>query len=68
MSTDAIVLLKEDHKQIRRLFKEFQDAGENATVTKRRIVEKILEGMRDDAPRKPAQPGALKGTIDAATA
>ena len=45
MSTDAIVLLKEDHKRIRRLFKEFRDAGENATVTKGRIVEKILEAL-----------------------
>lgn len=26
MSTDAIVLLREDHKEIRRLFREFQSA------------------------------------------
>lgn len=28
MSTDAIVLLKNDHKEIRRLFKQFQSAGD----------------------------------------
>jgi hemerythrin-like domain-containing protein len=45
MSTDAIVLLKEDHKQIRRLFREFEQAGENAFVTKGKIVDKILEAL-----------------------
>jgi hemerythrin superfamily protein len=45
MSTDAIVILKEDHKEIRRLFREFQQAGENATVTKGKIVDKILEAL-----------------------
>jgi hemerythrin superfamily protein len=45
MSTDAIVLLKQDHKEIRKLFKEFQDAGENATTRKGAIVERILEAL-----------------------
>jgi hemerythrin superfamily protein len=45
MSTDAIVLLKEDHKEIRKLFREFQDAGENATKTKGKVVERILEAL-----------------------
>ena len=31
MSTDAIVLLKDDHKEIRTLFREFEEAGENAS-------------------------------------
>jgi hemerythrin-like domain-containing protein len=43
MSTDAIVLLKEDHKEIRRLFTEFGNAGENATATKGKLVDKIIE-------------------------
>jgi hemerythrin-like domain-containing protein len=43
MSTDAIVLLKADHQQIRRLFRDFQQAGENATATKGKTVDKILE-------------------------
>jgi hemerythrin superfamily protein len=45
MSTDAIVLLKQDHKEIRRLFKQFQDAGEGAVQTKERLVEQILEAL-----------------------
>jgi hemerythrin superfamily protein len=43
MSTDAIVLLKNDHKEIRRLFGQFDKAGENATATKGQIVKKIIE-------------------------
>jgi len=45
MSTDAIVLLKADHKEIRRLFREFENAGENADRTRERLVEKILEAL-----------------------
>jgi hemerythrin superfamily protein len=43
MSTDAIVLLKEDHKEIKRLFREFQKAGDSATAQKGKIVDQILE-------------------------
>jgi hemerythrin superfamily protein len=43
MSTDAIVLLKEDHKEVRRVFKEFQKAGPNAQKTKGKLVDKMLE-------------------------
>src|SRR6476646_9778318 len=43
MSTDAIVLLKADHKEIREQFRRFADAGENATAAKGRIVDKIIE-------------------------
>lgn len=45
MSTDGIVLLKEDHKEIRKLFREFEQAGEKATKTKGKIVERILEAL-----------------------
>jgi hemerythrin superfamily protein len=45
MSTDAIVLLKEDHKEIRKLFREFENASGNATKTKGKIVERILEAL-----------------------
>ena len=43
MSTDAIVLLKDDHKQILRTFKDFEDAGDDAFVTKGRLVDRIIE-------------------------
>ena len=45
MSTDAIVLLKEDHKEIKRLFREFQKAGENAKARKGQLVQQILEAL-----------------------
>ncbi len=43
MSTDAIVMLKNDHKEIRRIFRDFEDAGENAHATKGRLVNKMIE-------------------------
>jgi hemerythrin-like domain-containing protein len=45
VSTDAIVLLKQDHKEIRKLFRDFEAAGENAAKTKAKIVDKILEAL-----------------------
>jgi hemerythrin superfamily protein len=43
MSTDAIVLLKADHKEVRKLFRDFQNAGENATAQKGELVAKMIE-------------------------
>ena len=43
MSNDAIVLLKEDHKEIRKLFTDFENAGENAHKSKGKIVHRIIE-------------------------
>jgi hemerythrin-like domain-containing protein len=43
MSTDAIVLLKADHKEVRKLFRDFQNAGENATQRKGQLVSKMIE-------------------------
>lgn len=47
MTTDAIVMLKlkDDHKEFRKLFREFQAAGENATKQKAKIVDRILEAL-----------------------
>jgi len=45
VSSDAIVLLKNDHKQIKKLFKQFQDAGANARKTKGSIVTRIIEAL-----------------------
>jgi hemerythrin superfamily protein len=45
MSTDAIVILKDDHKQIRRLFRQFQNAGDDDTEAKGRIVGEIIEAL-----------------------
>ena len=43
MSTDAIVMLKDDHKQILRTFRDFENAGENAHKTKANLVDRIIE-------------------------
>jgi hemerythrin-like domain-containing protein len=43
MSTDAIVMLKNDHKEIRRAFRSFEKAGENAHAAKGKLVDKIIE-------------------------
>ena len=43
MSTDAIVLLKNDHKEILKAFRDFEKAGENAQKRKGKLVDRIIE-------------------------
>jgi hypothetical protein len=43
MSNDAIVLLKNDHKEILKAFTAFEKAGENAHATKGKLVDRIIE-------------------------
>src|SRR6478752_5044514 len=43
MSSDAIVVLKADHKEIRDLFRKFQAAGDKAVKTKEKIAGQIIE-------------------------
>jgi hemerythrin superfamily protein len=45
VSTDAIVLLKQDHKEIRGLFGQFQKTGEAASARRGALVERILESL-----------------------
>jgi hemerythrin superfamily protein len=45
MSSDAIVILKADHKEIKKLFRAFEQAGDDADVTKAKIVDQILEAL-----------------------
>ena len=40
MPTDAIVLLKDEHKQIRKSFRDFEKAGDAAYAAKGRIVDR----------------------------
>ncbi|MBB2914429.1 hemerythrin superfamily protein [Streptosporangium becharense] len=46
---DAIVLLKDDHKTVEKLFKEFEKAGERAYKKKREIVDQIIEELTTHA-------------------
>ncbi len=43
MSTDAIVLLKDDHRQILRAFRAFEQAGDNALKKKGQLVDRMIE-------------------------
>ena len=43
MSTDAIVLLKNEHREIRKTFRAFEKAGDKAFATKGRLVDRIIE-------------------------
>jgi len=45
MSTDAIVILREDHREVRKLFREFRGAGPAAHATKARLVKEIIEAL-----------------------
>jgi len=45
VSNDAIVLLKEDHKEVKALFRQFQRAGDEATQQKGEVVRKIIEEL-----------------------
>jgi hemerythrin-like domain-containing protein len=43
MSTDAIVLLRDEHQEIRKTFRAFEKAGDRALATKGRLVDKMIE-------------------------
>jgi hemerythrin-like domain-containing protein len=43
MSSDAIVMLKNDHKEILRAFRNFENAGDGALKTKGKLVDRIIE-------------------------
>src|SRR3954465_5223227 len=42
---DAITLLKDDHKTVKRLFRKFEQAGDRAFTTKKKLVDKITEEL-----------------------
>jgi hemerythrin superfamily protein len=42
---DAITLLREDHRRVEKLFKEFEKAGPRAGKTKAKLVDKIIEEL-----------------------
>ncbi|MEW1912149.1 hypothetical protein AB0442_27540 [Kitasatospora sp. NPDC085895] len=42
---DAIVLLRDDHKTVEKLFKAFEKAGEDEHAEKRRIADEVIEEL-----------------------
>jgi len=49
VSTDAIVLLKQDHKTVEQLFRKFEQAGDKAFATKRGLVGSIIKELTTHA-------------------
>jgi hemerythrin-like domain-containing protein len=45
VSTDAIVMLREDHATVKRLFREFENTGPGARVARARLVSRIIEDL-----------------------
>ncbi len=43
MSTDAIVMLREDHKEIKRLFREFERAKDSTAGKRQRLADRFLK-------------------------
>lgn len=43
--TDAIALLKADHRTVEKLFKSFEKSGDNAHRTKRKLVDDIIREL-----------------------
>jgi hemerythrin superfamily protein len=46
---DAIVLLKEDHKKVEQLFKQFEKAGDGAYDKKKQIVTEVILALTEHA-------------------
>jgi hemerythrin superfamily protein len=46
---DAIVLLKNDHKTVEKLFKQFEKLGDGALKTKRKVVDEIIAELSTHA-------------------
>jgi hemerythrin superfamily protein len=42
---DAITLLREDHRTVEKLFKQFEKAGPSAGKTKQKLVDKIIHEL-----------------------
>ncbi|WP_392895627.1 hemerythrin domain-containing protein [Streptomyces sp. LN699] len=42
---DGIALLKEDHKTVEKLFKQFEKAGDDAHADKRKIADQVIDGL-----------------------
>ncbi|HEX9375364.1 MAG TPA: hypothetical protein VGB19_03890 [Actinomycetota bacterium] len=52
---DAITLLREDHRNVRDLFRQFEKAGDRAFKTKRRLADlgELMDRAKLAAPKRP---------------
>jgi hemerythrin-like domain-containing protein len=44
--TNPIEIIKRDHRKVEKLFKEYEELGDNAFETKKEIVEKLISELR----------------------
>jgi hemerythrin superfamily protein len=68
---DAITLLKNDHRDVEKLFKRFEKAGDGAYVEKRDVVDRIIEALSIHASIEeqlfyPVSRATVEGTEDIA--
>jgi hemerythrin superfamily protein len=45
VAQDAVALLKADHREVEKLFNEFEDAGDRAYKTKQQLVSQIIKEL-----------------------
>lgn len=45
MTNDPVAIIKNDHKTVEGLFKEYEGLGDGAHVTKRKVVDQIIEAL-----------------------
>jgi hemerythrin superfamily protein len=65
---DAITMLKEDHKRVKQLFRQFEQAGPRAQRTKGKIVESIVKELSvHSAVEEQAFYPAIKGVSEELT-
>lgn len=58
-------MLKDDHQAVEKLFKDFEKAGDRAYVTKRKLVDRMIEGLsRHAAIEEQVFYPATRATID----
>jgi hemerythrin-like domain-containing protein len=63
---DAITLLKDDHKAVEKLFREFEKAGVGAVKARRKLVDQMIEELTTHAYIEETvfYPAARKGAPD----
>jgi hemerythrin superfamily protein len=66
---DAITLLKDDHKTVESLFKQFEKAGDRAVKTKRQLADQMIKELTTHAYIEetlfyPAAPGTAEHVLE----
>lgn len=49
MTINPVAIIKQDHKTVEGLFKEYESLGDGAVATKRKVVDQIIEELTNHA-------------------